>query len=137
MNLSFERKTYKAMTIAGYSYIVLFVLFIISKVLIPEGVGGSSDPPIFDYLFLFCVGLVLCILGFGYAYFAWTRDASEFVDWYVNQVRFGRSWVEWWRKFYPSWLILWTNRIFGPFGALLGVCLMGFMAIAITRYLLN
>ncbi len=137
MNLSFERKTHKTITIAWYSYIALFLLFIISKFLVPEGDGGLSDPPIFDYLFFFFFGLIACTICSGYAYFAWTRNASEFVDWYINQVRFGRSWVEWWCKFNPNWFVLWSSRIFGPIFALLGLGITCFMIITITRYFLN
>jgi hypothetical protein len=137
MKASTEHTTYRAMVIAGYSYLIIFALFIVSKAILPTGYGGWSNPPIFDFVFLFCVGICLLILSLGYSHFAWTRSAREFVDWYINQIKFGRSWAQWWRRLYPDWAVLWTSRIFAPVGALFGLGLIVYTAIAILRYILN
>ncbi len=137
MKASIERITYRAMLTAGYSYMILFALFIVSKAILPADKVGSSNPPIFDIVFIFCVGICLLIISAGYSYFAWSRSAQEFVNWYINQIKFGKSWAQWWRRFYPDWLALWTSRIFAPFGVIFGLGLTVFTAIAIVQYILN
>jgi hypothetical protein len=124
----------KWMIAAGLGYFVLFALFLITKNYLPDAGDGWSDPPIFDYLYLFGVGICLSILMIGYTYYSWTLDEEDFIEWYRDQQLFGRNWVERWSKHYPKGFLIWSNRISAPLVALIGIALSSFMSFGIFKY---
>jgi hypothetical protein len=124
----------KLMMAAGLGYFVLFALFIISKNYLPDAGGGWSDPPIFDYLYLFGAGICFSILGIGYTYYSWTLNEEDFIEWYKDQQLFGRNWVGRWSNLYPKGFLIWSNRISSLIGALIGIAISSFMLFAIFKY---
>ncbi|HSB00047.1 MAG TPA: hypothetical protein VLE49_05315 [Anaerolineales bacterium] len=125
------------MIAAGIGYLVLFILFVVTKSFLPDAGGGWSDPPIFDYLYILGFGICLSIIAIGYTYYSWTLSEEEYLEWYKDQQLFGRNLIEKWRRLYPKGMVIWTNRIFAPVGGLLGIALSGFMLFAIFKYILS
>ena len=123
------------MIAAGIGYLVLFVLFIVTKSFLPAAGGGWSDPPIFDYLYLFGAGICISIIALGYTYYSWTLNEDEYLEWYKDQQLFGGNLIGKWSRLYPEGMIIWTNRIFSPIGALFGIAISGFMLFAIFKYI--
>jgi hypothetical protein len=125
----------KLMTIAGLGFFVLFILFIISKNYLPDAGGGWSNPPIFDYLFLFGIGICLSISEVGLTYYTWKMNEEEYIEWYLDQVVFGKNWIRTWINFYPKSTFIWMYRILTLIGAVFGIALSGLMLFAIFKYI--
>jgi len=110
------------MAIAGYTYFILFVLLIITKTYLPDAWGGLSDPPIFDYIYILGLGICVSILGTSYAYYAWTLSAKEYSEWNAVQQKNFENWLGRTDSIFPAdSTILWSSRIAGPVGALMGI----------------
>jgi hypothetical protein len=65
------------MLVAGFGYIVLFMLLVIAKNHFSDAGGGWSDPLIIDYLFFLGAGICTSILGLGYSYYSWMLTEEE------------------------------------------------------------
>ena len=126
----------KIMSIAGYGYILLFVLLILSKSLLPQGVGGWSDPPIYDYIILFGFGICILIMGVGYSYFAWTRNAQDYVEWFLDQSTRRTKWQVELMSNQPVFA-LWLARLLAPVIAFFGIALIGYISFSIAAFLLR
>jgi len=120
---------------AGIGYFVLFILFIIAKSYLPEGEGGWSTPPIFDYVYLFGTGICLSIITITYTYYSWTLNAKEHMEWLESQQIVNPRWGIRWFKKHPETYALWSMRLISPIGALVGVLLIGFMLFSIFKFL--
>src|SRR5260221_14566677 len=122
----------KIMANASYTFLVLFALFAVTKIFLPDTGDGWSNPPIFDYLFLFGIGMCFSIIGIGNTYYSWTLNKEEFIEWYMDQQLFGRNWI---RNFYPEVVLIWTNRISAPIITILSITISSSMLFAIFKYL--
>jgi multisubunit Na+/H+ antiporter MnhB subunit len=124
------------MLIAGYGYIVLFVLLVFSKILLPQESSGWSNPPIYDYIILFGFGVCISVLGVVYSYFAWTRNAREYVRWFLDQAG---SRIKWQVELISSQpdFALWLARLIAPLIAVFGITLIGYILYSISVFLLG
>ena len=122
------------MIVAGFSFLVLFALFLITKSFLPEAEGGWSDPPIFDYFYMLGMGICFSILGIGYTYYSWTLNEEEYLEWYTNQQLLGaKSKTTWEKMYYLGWGF-WSTRISAPIGAFMGISISVLMLFAIFKY---
>ena len=124
------------MSFAGYGYIFLFFLLILSKSLVPQGLGGWSNPPIYDYIILFGFGVCISIMGIGYSYFAWTRNAKDYVEWFLEQSIKKMKWQVELMSSHPVYA-LWQARLIAPFAALFGIALIGYISYSIASFILR
>jgi hypothetical protein len=122
----------KVLLVTEYSYLVLFALLLVSKGFLPDAGGGWSDPPIFDYLFLVGCGVCFLIISVIQSYFAWTLNAKEYHEWNYSQIIIGKKWAQKFGRLYPDWYVLWSNRIIGPFIALIVVAIFSFVVFETT-----
>ena len=122
------------MLLAGYGYIVFFALLYVVKSLIPQGLGGWSDPPIYDYFIW--LGLSVCIstIGIGYSYSAWTKNAKDYVEWFMNLSVKNTRWQAELMSNNPE-LSVWLARIFAPFMSLFGIVLIGYISFLIVSFI--
>ena len=127
----------KSMVAAGIGFIILFILFAITKSLLPDAGGGWSDPPIFDYLFILGFGICLSIIASGYTYYSWKLTEEEYIEWYTEQQLFGKKHINLWRRLYPSGTVIWTNRLFASIGVLMGFAMIGFTLISIFKFIFH
>jgi hypothetical protein len=126
----------KLIIFASYSSLVLFVLLLITKIFLPNAGGGWSKPPIFDYIYLFGIGICFSILGIGYTYYSWTLKAKEYSEWAAVQQNNFESWLERTDSIFPTdSTLLWSSRIAGPFWALIGIAISVLMLVSIFYYL--
>jgi hypothetical protein len=126
----------KIMSVAGYGFILLFVLLIVLKSLIPQGSGEWSDPPIYDYIILFGFGVCTAIMGIGYSYFAWTRGARDYVEWFLEQSARKTKWQIELMSSHPVYA-LWLARLIAPFIALFGIALIGYISYSVLMFILR
>ena len=126
----------KIMSLAGYGCLLLFVLLIMSKSFVPQGLGGWSDPPTYDYIILFGFGVCISILGIVYSYFAWTRSAKDYVEWFLVQSAKKPKWQAELMSNHPVYA-LWLARIIAPFIALFGITLIGYISYSIASFILK
>jgi hypothetical protein len=124
----------KIMLLAGYSYIVLFVLLFVVKSLIPQGQDGWSDPPIYDYFIWLGLGVCISIIGIGYSYSAWTKNAKNYVEWFLDLSVKKTQWQVELMTNNPK-LSLWLARIFAPFISLFGIGLIGYISFLIVSFM--
>ena len=122
------------MVIAGNTCFILFVLLIITKTYLPDAWGGLSDPPIFDYIYIFGLGICVSILGTSYAYYSWTLSAKEFSEWLAVQNNNFENWLVRTDSFPSDNTLLSSNRIAGPVGGLMGIGISALMLVAIFHY---
>ena len=115
------------MLLAGYGYIVLFVLLFVVKSLIPQGQGGWSDPPIYDYFIWIGFGICISIIGIGYSYSAWTKNAKDYVEWFLDLSVKKTQWQVELMSNNPGFS-LWLARLIAPFIALFGIALIGYIS---------
>lgn len=125
------------MAIAGYTYFILFVLLIITKTYLPNAWGGLNNPPIFDYIYILGLGICVSILGISYAYYSWTLKPEEYSEWFAVQQNNFEAWLGRTDSFPSDNRVLWSSRIAGPFGALMGIVISILMMVAIFNYFLR
>jgi len=122
------------MSLAGYGYIALFALLLVSKIMVPQGSGCWSDPPIYDYIILFGFGICISIMGIGYSYFAWTKNAKDYVEWFFEQAVKKIQWQVELMSNNPGFS-LWLARLIAPFIALIGIALMGYISFLTVSFI--
>jgi hypothetical protein len=121
----------KPLRLAGIGYIVLFILFVISKSFLPQRYGGWSDPPLYDYFYLAGTGICIFVLTLTYTYYSWKLDAKDHYEWLKSQ-RLVKSRID--MSNYPETYALWSMRLFSPVGVLIGALLVIFMSLKILNY---
>ena len=127
----------KPMLIAGFSFIILFILFAIADSRLPDAGGGWHNPPIYDYLFMLGFGVCLLVLCVGYTYFTWTLNAEDFTEWVKKQTLMSKKQLQRQESDFARGYTHWSFRFIAPIGALFGIILIGSMLFSITRYLLK
>ncbi len=127
----------KPMIVAGVSFYALFILLIVLKSRLPDAAGGWSDPPIYDYILLLGFGICISVLCIGYTYYAWTLDAEDFSEWIKCQTFMRKKQAQKPVGDFARAYTHWAFRFITPTVALLGIVMIGFMVLAITRYLLK
>ena len=126
----------KIMSLAGYGYLVLFALLIVSKSFVPQGSGGWSDPPLYDYIFLLGFGICISIMGIGYSYFAWTKNAKDYVEWFLDQSIKKTQWQVELMSSNPGFSV-WLARLIAPFISLFGIVLIGYISFLTVSFMLG
>ena len=121
----------KILSWTWYGYLILFGLLILAKSLMKQGHGGWSEPPILDYILVFGFGICLFIMGSVSAYFAWTNNAQDYVEWFAEQSFEKNHWQSELMK-RQSTYSLWSARLVAPLLALAGVGLIGFTVFQIA-----
>jgi len=119
------------LSLAWFGYLILFGLLILTKSLMTQGHGGWSEPPILDYILLFGFGICLFSMGSLNAYFAWTKNAQDYVEWFAEQSFEKNHWQSELMK-RQSTYSLWSARLVAPLLALAGVGLIGFTVFQIA-----
>jgi len=121
----------KPMRIAGPAYFVFFLLFAVSRNFVPSGNGSWSNLSIIDFVFWLGIGICFAILGVGYTYYSWTQNADDFMEWYIEQIFWGKNWARaWWN----AESTLWSMRLVGPVLSIVGFAFVGFSLLgAVTR----
>jgi hypothetical protein len=127
----------KPMIIAGFSFYILFAAFAIVKSRLPDAGGGWSNPPIFDYMFILGFGICWSVLCIGYTYYAWTLNADDFSTWIKYQTFMSKKRIERPESDFARTYTHWFFRFVSPIGALLGITIIGFILVSITRCLLK
>jgi hypothetical protein len=123
------------MAAAGYTFLVLFALLLVTKTFLPAAWGGLSDPPIFDYFYIFGIGICFSILSIGYSYYSWTLSAKEYSEWFAVQNNNFENWLGRTDSVFPSdSTTIWSSRISGPIGALIGIVISILMIVAMFHY---
>jgi hypothetical protein len=122
------------MLFAGYGFIGLFALLILSKSLVPQGSGGLSDPPIYDYIVFFGFSVYASIIGIGYSYFALTRSAKDYVEWFLAQSTKKMTWQVELMSDHPVYAV-WLARLIAPIIALFGIVMMGYILYSIVLFI--
>ena len=125
------------MLVASFSFIILFILFVIADSRLPDAGGGWHNPPIYDYVFILGFGICWSVLCIGYSYYAWTLNADDFVEWIKNQTLMSKKQIQRQESDFARGYTLWFFRSVTPIGALVGITLIGFMLFSIARYLLK
>ncbi len=121
----------KILSWTWYGYLILFGLLILTKSLMKKGPGGWSEPPFWDYILLFGFGICLFMMGSSYAYFAWTNNTQDYVEWFAEQSSAKNHWqTELMQR--QSTYSLWSARLVAPLLALAGVGLIGFTVFQIA-----
>ena len=121
----------KILSWAWIGYLILFGLLILAKNLMKQGPGGWSEPPILDYILVFGLGICLFMMGSVNAYFAWTNNAQDYVEWFAEQSSAKKHWqTELMQR--QSTYSLWSARLVAPLLALTGIGLIGFTVFQIA-----
>jgi len=105
----------KLLRASGIGYLVLLIMLAISKSLLPN-LGGDwwSDPPIFDYILLFGIGICVSFHTITNTYYSWTLSEKEYTEWLESQPLMSPKLIKsWYGKYYEyiyfglrvSWLL--------------------------------
>ncbi len=119
------RRRNPAMRAAGRGYLIFFALFVLPKLILPRGQGGWSVPPVFDLLAILGWGACTLVMAGCYLYHSWSKNTSDYIDWFLEQAGSGAQWQRDMVSSLPV-LTLWQARIFSPLGVILGAAMMAF-----------
>lgn len=117
------------LVILGVILIFLFLAFFLFKILVPSGRGGWSTIPVLDFLFI--AAFLICFVGIeiGYSYRSWTKNANEYMEWFVAQQIFGAKLTRHWIGFVSKEYYLWAARIFAPLSIGVSLLILVFITI--------
>jgi hypothetical protein len=103
------------MLVLSICLILLFMAFLLFKMVVPPGRGGWSILPAIDSLFFIAFMICLIGIGLGYTYRSWTMNADEYAEWLAAQQLVGASWTKFWVELLSPEYYLWSTRLMGPF----------------------
>ncbi len=125
------------MLVAGFSFLILFILFALTESRLPDAGGGWHNPPIYDYVFILGFGICCSVLCIGYTYYAWTLNADDFTEWIKKQTLMSKKQLERKESDFARGYTYWFFRLVTPIGALFGIAMIASMLFSIIRYLLK
>jgi hypothetical protein len=113
----------------GVILIFLFLSFFLFKIYIPSDREGWSTIPVIDYIFI--VAFLICFIGIeiGYSYRSWTKNANEYMEWFIAQQIFGGKLTRHWIGFVSKEYYLWVARIFSPLSIGVSLIILVFITV--------
>ncbi len=79
--------------------------------------------PIIAYILSLGVSVCISIIFLIPTYYSWTHNAEEYWEWYLDQITpiFRRVWTIFWEQEIWGSYTLWSARLIGPIGFLMGL----------------